>query len=111
MLIFGDTQPRDMTEVFYIGRDVVRELIDTKEAAFGMVLGDVLYDDLSLFPALTHTLGQIGIPIYYVLGNHDMNLDLPDDTHSDETWHRHFGPNYYAFQYGCAHYLVLDNVV
>jgi hypothetical protein len=110
-LMFGDTQPRDMTEVFYIGRDVVRELIGTRQAAFGVVLGDVLFDDLSLFPALTQMMGQIGIPIYYVLGNHDLNFDSPDDQHSDETWHRHFGPNYYAFQYGRTHYIVLDDVV
>jgi hypothetical protein len=90
-LVFGDTQPRDMTEIFYIGRDVVRELIGTKEAAFGVVLGDVLFDDLSLFPALTRMMGQIGVPIYYVLGNHDINFDSPDDQNSDETWHRHFG--------------------
>jgi hypothetical protein len=104
-LIFGDTQPRDMTEIFYIGRDVVRELIGTKEAAFGVVLGDVVFDDLSLFPAITRMMGQIGVPIYYVLGNHDMNFDSPDDQNSDETWHRYFGPNYYAFQYGRAHFL------
>ncbi|MCS6918628.1 MAG: calcineurin-like phosphoesterase family protein [Fimbriimonadales bacterium] len=110
-LMFGDTQPRDMTEVFYIGRDVVRELIGTKEAAFGVVLGDVLFDDLNLFPALTAMMGQIGAPIYYVLGNHDINFDSPDDQNSDETWHRYFGPNYYAFQWGRAHYIVLDDVV
>jgi hypothetical protein len=56
-------------------------------------------------------MGQIGAPIYYVLGNHDMNFDSPDDQNSDETWHRYFGPNYYAFQYGRAHFLVLDDVV
>ncbi|MFN7162000.1 MAG: metallophosphoesterase N-terminal domain-containing protein, partial [Fimbriimonadales bacterium] len=110
-LIFGDTQPRDMQEIFYIGRDVVRELIGTREAAFGVVLGDVLFDNLSLFPAITAMMGQIGVPIYYVLGNHDINFDSPDDANSDETWHRYFGPNYYAFQWGRAHYLVLDNVV
>jgi hypothetical protein len=48
-LMFGDTQPRDMTEVFYIGRDVVRELIGAP-AAFGVVLGDVLFDDLKPVP-------------------------------------------------------------
>ncbi len=110
-LMFGDTQPRDLTEVFYIGRDVVRELIGTKDAAFGVVLGDVVFDDLNVIPALTQMMGQIGVPIYYVLGNHDLNFDSPDDQHSDETWHRHFGPNYYAFQWGRTHYLVLDDVV
>lgn len=111
VLLFGDTQPRNTTEVHYIGRDVVRELIGTQEAVFGVVLGDVVFDDLSVFAPLRRVIAKIGIPFYYVLGNHDINFDAPDDRHSDETWERVFGPNYYAFQYGHAHFLVLDNVV
>ncbi len=111
VLVFGDTQPRDLTEVHYIARDVVNELVGTKEAVFGVVLGDVVFDDLTVFVPLRQVLAKVGIPFYYVLGNHDMNFDSPDDRYSDETWERVFGPNYYAFQYGHTHFLVLDNVV
>ncbi len=43
-LMFGDTQPRNLTEVHYIGRDIVRELMGTNRAVFGVVLGDVVFD-------------------------------------------------------------------
>ena len=47
-IFFGDPQPRDQKELDYIARDVVEELIGTK-AKFGVTLGDILFDDLSLF--------------------------------------------------------------
>ena len=52
----------------------------------------------------------IGIPWYNVVGNHDINFDSPTDKNSDETFHRHFGPNYYSFDYGAVHFIVLDDV-
>ncbi len=109
-LMFGDTQPRNLTEVHYIGRDIVRELMGTNRAVFGVVLGDVVFDDLNMFEPLNQVMGKIGIPIYYVLGNHDINFDAEDNRHKAETWHRVYGPNYYAFQYGSAHFIVLDNI-
>jgi len=45
-----------------------------------------------------------------VIGNHDLNFDSETDADSDETFHRHFGPNYYSFDYGPVHFLVLDDV-
>lgn len=111
ILVFGDTQPRDLKEVAYIAHDVLRELVGTREAVLGIVLGDVVFDDLSVTQPLARAIGRIGIPFYYVLGNHDMNYDSPDDRYSDETWERLFGPNYYAFQHGHVHFLVLDDVV
>lgn len=111
-LFFGDTQPRDVREVDYISRDIVEPLVQSKEKFdFGVTLGDVVYDDLSVFGPLTQTIGLIGIPWYYVLGNHDINFDSKDDGDSDETWHHHFGPNYYSFQHGPTHFVVLDNVI
>ncbi|MCS6777909.1 MAG: hypothetical protein NZ557_15395, partial [Chthonomonadaceae bacterium] len=84
VLLFGDTQPRNQQEIDYIAHDVVEGLIGFK-AAFGITLGDILFDDLSLFDSLNRTIGLIGIPWYNVLGNHDMNFDAVDDRHSDET--------------------------
>jgi hypothetical protein len=111
-LFFGDTQPRDLREVDYIARDIVEPIVRTKEKFdFGVTLGDVAFDDLSVTEPLVEIIGLIGIPWYYVLGNHDINYDVPDDEESDEHWHEHFGPNYYSFNHGPTHFVVLDNVV
>jgi hypothetical protein len=111
-LFFGDTQPRDLREVDYIARSVVEPLIGREnDKAFGVTLGDIVFDDLSVLEPLAKTIGLIGIPWYYVLGNHDINFDAPDDEHSDETWARVFGPNYYSFEHGPVHFVSLDNVV
>ena len=108
-LFFGDPQPRDQREIDYIARDVVEELIGT-DAKFGVTLGDILFDDLSLFESNNALIALIGIPWYNVIGNHDMNFDVPDDRDSDETYHRHYGPNFYAYEYGPVVFVALDNV-
>jgi len=109
-IFFGDPQPRDVREVEYIGHDVVEELIGTT-AKFGVTLGDIVFDDLSVFEPLNATVALIGIPWYNVIGNHDINQDAAHDKDSDETFTQIYGPNYYAFDYGPVHFLVLDNIV
>lgn len=109
VLVFGDTQPRNQEEVDFIAHDVVADLIGS-DAAFGMSLGDVVFDDLTVFENLKRTKALIGIPWVYVHGNHDTNMDAPEDRLSDETWERYFGPNYYAFDWGRVHFVVLDNI-
>jgi len=109
VILFGDPQPRDQAEIDYLAHDVVEGLVGS-DAAFGVTLGDILFDDLSLFGALNRTIAMIGIPWYNVLGNHDINFDAPDDALSDETFERHYGPPYYAFDHGPVHFLVLDDV-
>src|SRR5258708_26866163 len=89
--------------------DVVNGLIGTG-AAFGMTLGDLMSDDLSLYDRHNRVIGQIGIPWYNIAGNHDLNFHSPGRKYSSETFKRVFGPNYYAFEYGGALFLMLDNV-
>ncbi len=108
-IFFGDPQPRNQTEVDYIANDVVAELIGT-DARFGVTLGDILFDDLSLFGSLNSTIALVGIPWFNVIGNHDLNMDALVDHHSDETFERVYGPPYYSFDYGKVHFIVLDNV-
>jgi hypothetical protein len=109
-LFFGDTQPRNLREVEYIAHDIVEPIAGNTDAAFGVTLGDIVFDDLSVFEPLNATIAMIGIPWYNVLGNHDINYDVPDDEHSDETFERVYGPPYYSFDYGPTHFIVLDNV-
>ena len=108
-IIFADPQPRTQQQVDYVAHDVVRELVGTK-ASLGVTLGDILFDDLSLFEPQNKAIALIGIPWYNVIGNHDINFDATSDEMSDETFERVFGPAYYSFDHGTVHFLVLDNV-
>ncbi|MCA9185772.1 MAG: hypothetical protein KDA99_09135, partial [Planctomycetales bacterium] len=71
-LLFGDPQPRDQREVDYIAHDVVEELRGT-DAAFGVTLGDIVFDDLSMFQPQARVIAVLGIPWFNVIGNHDIN--------------------------------------
>lgn len=108
-LLLSDTQPQTEAEVDYIRDDVIAELIGT-DARFGMTMGDVSYDDMSLFPRINRVIGRIGIPWYNVPGNHELNFEAEDDRYSLETFKRYFGPPYYAFEYADALFVVLDNI-
>jgi hypothetical protein len=108
-LFFGDTQPRNQQEIDYIAHDVIEPLVGF-DAQFGVVLGDILFDNLSYFGDLADALKHVGVPMYYVPGNHDMDFDSPDNTHAMETFINHFGPPYHAYQFGEVHFLVLNNI-
>lgn len=108
-ILFADPQPQTQRELDYIRDDVIAELIGT-DAAFGMTMGDILYDDLSMFPRYNALIAQIGIPWYNVPGNHEINFEAKDDEHSLETFKKFFGPPYYAFEYADALFVVLDNI-
>ncbi|MEM7101201.1 MAG: calcineurin-like phosphoesterase family protein [Pseudomonadota bacterium] len=108
-ILFADTQPQTEAELDYIRDTVVAELVGT-DAKFGMTMGDILFDDMSMFPRLNALIGQIGVPWYNVPGNHELNHFAADDRYSLETFISYFGPEYYSFEYGGAHFFVLDNI-
>lgn len=108
-LITGDPQPRDQTEVSYFRDDIVAQMLGA-EAAFYLALGDIAYDDLSIYDQYNRAVGKLGIPAYNVYGNHDMNFRVSDDRFAAETFRRIFGPEYYSFDYGNVHFVLLDNV-
>jgi len=109
-LALGDPQPRNRGEVDYFRDDVLPELIVT-DAAFAIPMGDIVFDDLSIYDYHNATIAEIGIPLYNVPGNHDMNYDAEDDHYALETFKRIFGPPQYSFDYGKVHFVVLDDIV
>ena len=108
-LLFADTQPANDTELGYLRDDIVAGALGSK-AAFGINHGDVVFDDLSLYPRYLQILGATGIPWHHCPGNHDINSEARDDRGSRETWKRVFGPRHYAFQHAGATFILLDNV-
>lgn len=55
-------------------------------------------------------VAEMGIPFYQGLGNHDMDYRLGGDETSDQTFKKFYGPTYYSFNRGRAHYVMLDDV-
>ncbi|PPU75526.1 MULTISPECIES: calcineurin-like phosphoesterase C-terminal domain-containing protein [Xanthomonas] len=111
MLIFADSQTATLTDVDYYRRDIVAPIVGKVSARLGTTLGDIVNDDLSLYPALNAVTTQLGVPWFHVPGNHDLNLDAGDDLHSLDTWRAVYGPDTYAVEEANASFVFLDDVV
>ena len=113
-IVFGDPQPRNHTELSYFRDAVVSELAAT-EADMTLVLGDIMFDDLSLFERYNRIMASISMPVYNLVGNHDINfdsdqLDHDPNRYARETFKKLYGPTYYSFDYGEVHFIVMDNM-
>lgn len=111
ILVFGDPQPYNLMEMEFFEKGIVREVIGIPNIKFGISLGDLVGDDLSLFKPYQDVIARVGIPWYNVMGNHDLNFDALTDVHADETFEAHFGPSNYAFNYGKVHFIVLEDIL
>ena len=109
VICFGDTQTRDVEEVEFLTHDILEDLVGT-DAAFGITLGDNVFNDLTVFEPLLPALSYMGIPWRCVPGNHDHNHDAPTTEATDDTFERFLGPSYYAFDYGPVHFIVLNDI-
>ncbi|MCD8081656.1 MAG: calcineurin-like phosphoesterase C-terminal domain-containing protein [Bacteroides sp.] len=95
-----------------------RILADCKETiegfsgmdVFGIDCGDLVSDKPELYPAYIEAVDQLDTPFYRVIGNHDLTLYERSHDTSYQTFEAFFGPTYYSFNQGKAHYVVLNDV-
>lgn len=127
VLVFGDPQPKSMLDVDYYTRDIIesvmRDSAITMDHGFpslylrglagdlGLSLGDIVNDDLMLYPAMNAATTKPGVPWLHVAGNHDLDFDAARDEDSLRTFRRHFGPDTFAWEEHEAMFIVLDDVV
>lgn len=111
VLVFGDPQPYNMEQMNYFEQAIISEVAKGQGYAFGISLGDLVGDTLDLHIPYMEKIKQLGTLWYNVMGNHDMNYEATADSLSDETFEKHFGPANYSFNYGDAHFLILDDIL
>ena len=109
VLLFTDPQPESLVELGFVRDTAITRALGLP-VAFGMTLGDIMFDDLSFYERANRAIGRVGVPWYHLPGNHDLNFEAPDAHHSRETFKRVFGPTHYAFEHGGALFILLDNV-
>jgi hypothetical protein len=115
LLLLADVQTEDAQEMAWFHEQTVPDIQDTLSAlghpeAFGIADGDIMFDDLALYPGFEAAVERTGIPFFQVVGNHDLDQEAGIDEGSTRTFSRHFGPRYYSFDRGAVHYVVLDDV-
>lgn len=111
VLVFADTQTASVRQIDYYWRDIVQPLVGQHGARLGMTLGDVVNDDLSLYPQLLRTTMSLGIPWMHVPGNHDLDFDAASDEDSLRSYRQHLGPDTYAWEESRMVFIGLDDVI
>lgn len=101
-------------EEFQLLEEVINDIKgvrDSYHTSFhGISCGDIVFDRLNFFDKYKKSIGQFNFPFYQVLGNHD--IDYSNETHesSRQSYLKAFGPDYYSFNVGNIHYVILNDV-
>ena len=124
MIVGADPQPRakskgDDRVAFHsldICDDLYRDMRDsrakiTDREVYGMMLGDIVHENMSLFANYKFGISTTGIQMFNVIGNHDHDLSATTDEEGARRFEENFGPSYYSFNIGKQHFVVLDNVI
>jgi hypothetical protein len=115
-ILWADPQVKNEKDVAQMLKqsvpDTQRAIADLgpDELVHGIAVGDLVWDNHDLFPMYNEAVAEMGIPFFQGLGNHDMDYRNGDDTTSDATFKKHYGPTYYSFNRGSAHYVMIDDV-
>lgn len=114
-IIWADPQVKDKEDVELMMSTTVPDVKKmiagiNRSLVHGIGVGDLVWDEHGLFADYDAVLAQMGIPFFQALGNHDMDYGRGGDETSDATFKENYGPTYYSFNRGKAHYIVLDDV-
>ena len=111
-VIGGDVQTYDQDEVEYARIGAFADLAArTDYAGCGaLFIGDVVGDDLSLYPQTRELAGMLNGPARFLPGNHDLDFDATTSEHTFDTFKAKLGPEYYSYDAGKAHVVALNTV-
>ncbi len=96
--------------------DVIRSERSKGRRVYSLSLGDISWDQywransFDLADA-AKSFGALECTLFHSIGNHDNNPYISDDWGSSDYFRRNIAPNYYSFNIGEVHYVVLDNVI
>lgn len=116
VLVFADPQPKTAEQASFYEQDIITSVLAdsadaTRIADLGLTLGDIVDDDLSLYPQMNRATARLDVPWLHVPGNHDIDFDVDTDAASTQTFRNVFGPETYAWEEPGTAFIVLDDVI
>jgi calcineurin-like phosphoesterase family protein len=111
-LIGGDIQTYDQDEVEYARNGAFADLAARSDytGCGALFIGDVVGDDLSLYPQTRELVSMLNGPARFLPGNHDLDFDAASSEHTFDTFRAKLGPEYYSYDVGKAHVVALNTV-
>lgn len=111
-IIAGDLQTYDLAEVGFARDGAIKDLSDRDDfpGCGVLFIGDVVGDDLSLYPNVRDLVSTIDAPIRFLPGNHDLDFDAQTAEHSFDTFKAQLAPAYYSYDVGNTHVVALNTV-
>lgn len=82
-----------------------------KGSVLGISLGDLSWNNPSVYDDYKNMVSKLNIPIFSVIGNHDHNEKVKGDSLSDQEFRDAMGPTFYSANIGKWHLVVLDDVL
>ncbi len=115
LFTIADPQIGDNVDIAIWNDDIMGNMVDFAASltgnVYGISLGDLVWNKPDLFPTYKKMVAQPGIPMFSVIGNHDHNETVKNDTESDREFRDELGPTYYSCNIGQWHLVVLDDVL
>ncbi len=98
--------------------DLNRTIADYKSKGvevYGLTLGDLSWDlywytNKFALPEYVEQMNKVNATIFNVIGNHDKDPYSSNDWESLLPFKEKIAPNYYSFNLGSIHYVVLDDI-
>ncbi len=111
VLALADPQVSNAREVEYFDKQIVDPILRQPSARLAVVMGDIVNDQPSQYPALIASFTRVKLPWLIAPGNHDVDVDAASEIDTTLTFRRHFGPDTYAWEEPGTAFVVLDDVI
>ena len=100
-----------------VGKVAAKAIAGTGKRAYGIGLGDIVYDNLTIWEPMSklfHAIPLEGggtLPVYNVPGNHDHCNKVDTEYDAVANYIHYFGPTDYSFDRGKLHLVFMDNII